>query len=59
MVLHAVVRGRDELVRIKELDHASLPSSPNGLLAGFSSRPDLHMDHVVLLGSEFGIVVGR
>lgn len=57
MVYHVVVGRRGELIRVEVLDHASLPSGTNTLLASLSPGVNLNMHHIVLLLPHLWVVV--
>lgn len=58
MIDHVVVGRRCELIRVKVLNHAPLPSGANTLLACLSLSVNLNMNHVMLLLPTLGVVVG-
>ena len=59
MVLHAVVGGGLELVRVEVLHYAPLPACSNRLLSSLATCPDLNMNHIVLLRPQLCVIVGR
>lgn len=56
--LDAVVRGGRELVAVKVLDNALLPTSADGLFTSFAPSVYFNVDHVVLLRLGLGVEVG-
>jgi len=56
--LDAVVRGRRELVAVKVLDNALLPTSADRLFTSFAPSVYLNVDHVMLLRLGLGVEVG-
>lgn len=54
---NAVIGFRLELVSIEVLYEASLPACTDGLLTSLASSVDFHMDYIVSLASEFGVVI--
>ena len=59
MEFDIVVGGRFELIRVEDLNLASLPSRSYWRLACLSSVEDLHMHHVMFLWLPWIIVIGR
>jgi len=57
MELDAVVGFRFKFIGVEVLNDPSLPPGSNGLLSSGSSRENFHMDHVMLLPFELGVIV--
>jgi len=55
---NVVVSGRLEHVAVEITDFTSLPPSTDSLFASLATSKHFHMDHIVFLRPEFGVVVG-